>query len=376
MADFYQDIRSIDPRMATVPGNRDGLAWHLPYEAPMRLFGFPWFDQDHAYNRLPLKRPAQVTQFPDGVKAMVPAKNCGAYSLAGHTAGGQVRFRTDSARFAVDVEEFDVFQFDHFAPTGSMGLDIYLKDGNQWVGLGATRRDPTQAAFTTEIAGGIRREMRDVIIHLPTYSGLSKLFIGLEETAHMEPPTPFDAPEPVVWYGTSITQGGCVTRPGLAASNILSRLLNREVVNQGYSGSGKGEPEIAVMLADIPNPALYILDYTWNVGVAELQATLPTFLDTLRGKHPTVPILLVSPTPGRGALEIAPDRTHDEKGNYMEETCRKRRAEGDPRIFFFDALHDGCGEDFWEGYVDGCHLNDLGFYRLAHAICPVVKALL
>ena len=376
MADFYQDIRSIDPRMATVPVNRNGLAWHLPFEAPMRLFGFPWFEQDHAYNRLPLVRPAEVTQFPNGVKTMVPAKNCGAYSLSSNTAGGQVRFRTDSARFAVDVEECGNVLFDHCAATGTNGLDLYLMEKGRWVCVGVTRFDPAKAAFSTEIANGIRREMRDVIINLPTYSGLSKLFIGLEETAHVEPPTPFASEEPVVWYGTSITQGGCATRPGLAASNILSRLLDREVVNQGYSGSGRGEPEIAEMLAQIPNPAIYLLDYTWNVGVAELQATLPTFLDILREKHPTVPILLVAPTPGCGALEIAPDKTHEEKTDYMVETCRKRRADGDLRIFFFDALHEGCGEDFWEGYVDGCHLNDQGFYRLANAICPVVKALL
>ena len=376
MADLSHDISSIDPHMATAPVNRDGLKWHLPFEAPMRLFGFPWFEQDHVLNRLPLARPAEVTQFPNGVKTMVSEQNCGAYSLSSNTAGGQVRFRTDSARFAVDVEEYDMCPFDHFAATGSMGLDIYLKDGDRWVALGATRRDPTQASFSTEIAGGIRREMRDVIVNLPTYAGIRKLFIGLEETAHVEAPTPFTAEEPVVWYGTSITQGGCATRPGLAASNILSRLLNREVVNQGYSGSGKGEPEIAEMLAQIPSPAIYLLDYTWNVGVEELRATLPTFLNILREKHPTVPSLLVAPTPGRGALEIVPDKTHEEKTDYLRQTCQKRCADGDLRIFFFDAFHESCGEDFWEGYVDGCHLNDLGFYRLAHAIAPVVKALL
>ncbi|MBP5299919.1 MAG: hypothetical protein J6Y80_00810 [Victivallales bacterium] len=376
MADSHQDIRSIDPRMAAVPVNRDGLSWHLPFAAPLRLFGLPWFAQDHAYNRLPLSRPAEVTQFPNGVKTVVPAAKCGAYSLSSNTAGGQVRFRTDSARFAVDVEECDTVVFDHCAVTGSMGLDVYLMEKGRWVCLGATRRDPAQSSFSTEIAGGIRREMRDVIIHLPNYCGLRKLFIGLEETARIEPPTPFAAEEPVVWYGTSITQGGCATRPGMASSNILSRLLNREVLNQGYSGSGRGEPEIAAMLAQIPNPALYIIDNTWNVDVLEMKATLPTFLDTLRQKHPAVPILLVSPTPGRGALELAFEANYPEKTSYMRETCQRRREAGDLRIFFFDALHDGLGEDFWEGYVDGAHLNDLGFYRYAYAIFPVVKALL
>ena len=93
MTDLSHDIRSIDPRMVTAPVNRDGLRWHLPFEAPMRLFGFPWFEVDHVLNRLPLARPAEVTQFPNGVKTMVSAQNCGAYSLSSNTAGGQVRFR-------------------------------------------------------------------------------------------------------------------------------------------------------------------------------------------------------------------------------------------------------------------------------------------
>ncbi|MBP5300159.1 MAG: hypothetical protein J6Y80_02025 [Victivallales bacterium] len=378
MAELSHDLRSIDPRMAVVPVNRDGLAWHLPFETPMRLFGFPWFDQDHAYDRLPLARPAEVTQFPNGVKTMVSGKDCVAYLLSCKVAGGQVRFRTDSARFAVEAEEFDNHHYDNITATGSMGMDLYLKEDDRWVCLGVTRRNPAEAAFSAEIAKGIRREMHDVILHLPSCSGIRRLFIGLEETAHVEPPTPFAAPEPVVWYGTSIVQGVGATRPGLLASNLLSRLLNREVLNQGYAGGGKGEPEIAEMLAAIPNPALYLIDYAWNVGLRELQATLPGLLDTLHRKHPAVPLLLVSPTPGADALKAVLGKTFDLEGEtkYLRETCQARRVAGDRCIFFFDAFHEGLGEDFWEGLVDGVHLNDLGNYRLANAIFPIVKALL
>ena len=93
MADFFKDIKNLDPKMAECPADSDGIAWHVPFVAPMVLSGFAWFDKDHKYERLPLDRPAEVTQFPNGVKTMVPSSKCGAFALSPNTAGGMVRFR-------------------------------------------------------------------------------------------------------------------------------------------------------------------------------------------------------------------------------------------------------------------------------------------
>ena len=375
MSDLYKNLRSIDPRMAAMPAKAEGLVWHLPFAAPMRLVGLAWFDHDHAYNRLPLERPPQVTQFPGGVATAVAGENCGAYLLSAHTAGAQVRFRTDSTRFAIAAELDKAESCDHMPATGSAGIDLYVKLDGRWVCLGVTRRDPEKMKYTTDLVSGLAREMRDVIVHLPSYAGLVSLQVGLDEGAAVEAPTPFAAPQPIVWYGTSITQGGCATRPGLIATNVLSRLVDREVINQGYSGSGRGEPEIVEMLAAIQEPALYIIDYTWNVSAPELSATLPRLIDRLHEAHPGVPLLLLSPTPGKTYLANLPGDSR-EKAAICEAEAARRNAAGDPDVHYFDALRKGCGEDFWECYVDGCHLNDMGFYRLAHAIRPVVETLL
>ena len=375
MSDLYKNLRSIDPRMAVKSADVKGLAWHLPFEAPMRLVGLPWFDRDHAYNRLPLNRPPQVTQFPGGVRTAVNGENCGAYLLSAHTAGAQVRFRTDSTRFSIAAELAAAEKCDHMPATGSAGIDLYAMFEGRWICLGVTRLDLDKTTYTTDLVTGLSREMRDVIVHLPSYAGLVSLQIGLDDGATVEAATPFASPKPIVWYGTSITQGGCASRPGLIATNALSRLVNREVVNQGYSGSGKGEPEIIDMLSAIRDPALYILDYAWNVSAPELSATLPYAVDRLRATHPDAPILLMSPTPGKAYLAHLPGDSV-EKADIMAAEAARRNAEGDAGVHYFDALREGCGDDFWEGYVDGCHLNDLGFYRLAHAICPVVEKLL
>ena len=376
MADFSKDIKNLDPRMAECPADSDGIAWHLPFAAPMQLSGFAWFEKDHRYERLPVDRPAEVTQFPNGVKTIVPASKCGAYALSVDTAGGQVRFRTDSGTFQLKGTLLTTGGMDHMAFTGSAGFDIYLKFGGVWKCLGVTRTDHSKLEFTANIVSGVKREMRDVIINMPLYNGVTSFFIGLNDDAKVEPPTPFADTKPIVWYGTSIQQGGCACRPGMVSSNIISRMLNREVINLAFSGNGKGEPEMAQILAEIKNPSLYIVDNTWNVDPNGLKATLPTFVDILRKAHPTVPILLCAPTPGKEYFPEMHPESLNSRAATMQEEAQKRRKAGDLNIFFFDALHESMGEDFWEGYVDGAHLTDLGFYRVAQAIAPLLKVIL
>ena len=376
MTDFYKNLKNIDPRMAVRPADSEGIAWHLPFEAPMQLSGFAWFDKDHRYERLPVDRPAEVTQFPQGVKTMVPGEKCGAYSLSSHTAGGRIRFRTDSGVFQLKGALLNTGGMDHMPFTGSAGFDIYLNFGGVWKCLGVSRTDHSMLEFSAKVVSGVKREMRDVIIDMPLYNGVTSLSIGLNDDAKVEAPTPYVDDRPIVWYGTSIQQGGCASRPGMVSSNIVSRMLNRDVINLGFSGSGKGEPEIAAMLADIKNPSMYLIDYTWNVDEKGLEATLGNLLDTLRASHPVVPIILFTPTPGKEYMpEMAPQR-FESKSKVMRDEFDKRHQAGDQNVYFFDALHDSLGEDFWECYVDGAHLTDMGFYRIAQAVSPIIKAIL
>ena len=367
------DIAKIDPAMAYCPANSDGIAWHLPFEKPMKLLGFYWFDKYHKYHRLPDELPAEVTQFPQGVKTMVPKENCGAFRLSPQTAGGQVRFRTDSSSFQLHGVHSALGRMDHMPDTGMSGFDLYLKCDGVWKFFGVTRMSHKQVEFSGELVKNIKREMRDVIIDFPLYNGVESLAIGLDEDAVIEEPTPFADERPIVWYGTSIQQGGCASRPGMCSSNIVSRWLDRQVINLGFSGNGKGEPEIAEMLAEVKEPCLYIIDYTWNVDAQCLLATLPNLLDIIRKKHPETPILLMGPTPGRMCHpEFGSDLAQSKNEAMREEACRRISA-GDRHIAYFDALNNSLGEDFAEATVDGIHLTDLGFYRVSQALCKFLK---
>lgn len=369
-----EEIGKLDPAMATKPANTEGVKWYLPFENPMKLLGFNWFDQDKTYERLPIKgRPTQYTRFPNGEKSVIPIKQCGAILLSTHTAGGQIRFRTNSSKYLVSGEVGAPGGMDHMAFTGSAGFDLYLNCNGTWKCFGVTRTDHSVTTFSTTICDGVKREMRDVIINFPLYNSVKSLSIGLDEDAAVEAPTPFEDSRPVVFYGTSITQGGCATRPGMASSNILSRMLGMEVINLGFSGNGRGEPEIAAMLADVKNPGLYLIDYCWNVTPPELEATLPSLLDIIRAKHPTTPIILIAPTPGRFFIEEIRNESFLQKANIMQDEAALRTSKGDAFISFFDALNCSLGDDFWECMVDGAHLTDLGFLRFSEAILPFIK---
>lgn len=373
------DIAKIDPNMATKPAATEGIAWYLPFEKPMEVIGFCWLKENGKYERLPIAgRPDTVTQFPHGEKTTIPAAQCGAIILSDNTAGGQVRFRTDSTQFLIDADLNTPGGMDHMAFTGSAGFDVYLDCDGTWKCFGVTRADHSKTDFSTTVCSNLKKRMRDVIINFPLYNGVKKLSIGLDADAKLEAPTPFKDPRPIVFYGTSVTQGGCAMRPGMASSNIMSRMLARPVANLGFSGSGRGEPEIVAMLASIPDPAMYILDYALNVDDVELATTLPPFIDALRAKHPDTPILLVSPTPTTAKLELAENASnrHTNQRDTMRAETAKRNQQGDAKVFFFNAYDEALGDDYWETMVDGCHMTDFGFYRFSQAICPIINDIL
>jgi lysophospholipase L1-like esterase len=179
----------------------------------------------------------------------------------------------------------------------------------------------------------------------------------------------------VIVYGTSITQGGCASRPGMAYTNILSRRLQREVINLGFSGNGRGEPELAHLLAEIPRPGLFLLDYEANTPSTEdFRRTLPAFIGILRAAHPTVPILLVSQIrfapeaafPARGATRL-------ERRAFQQELVADLQRAGDNHITFLDGETLLPAATWDECTVDGVHPTDLGFLAMANALAPAAQ---
>lgn len=336
------------------------LVWHQPSEAPFQLCGFPWFATDGIYRRMP-KSPADP--LPEAVDG-----------LANNTAGGQIRFRTDAKTLAIRVKLQGPSGMYHMPASGQSGFDCYLGTPPRY--YRTTAFNPSDVEYFTQFYSLPAAEMRAVTLNFPLYQGVDSVEVAVNEGAQLLPPPPFSDPRPIVCYGTSITHGGCACRPGMAYTNLLSRWLDREVINLGFSGSGRGEPSVAQCLADIANPALYVLDYEANAGLETLKETLVPFIGTLRVAHPTVPILLL--TKIRFSYElIHPDylQAREDCLAFQQETVAALRAQGDQHLHF----HDGStllGDDFEECTVDGVHPTDLGFWRMAKGLEPVFRGLL
>ena len=183
--------------------------------------------------------------------------------------------------------------------------------------------------------------------------------------------------EPVVIYGTSITQGGCASRPGMAYTNILSRYFNTEVINLGFSGNGKGEPEVIKTISEISSPKALILDYEANsMDIVKLKETLPVAVEILRARHPSTPIIVISRISFASDLVQAHPKEQRKQSNAFQlELVREKRKAGDENIHFING-EDLLGSDFDECTVDGVHPTDWGFMRMAKALEPQLAGIL
>jgi uncharacterized damage-inducible protein DinB len=352
-----------DQQMSTSPSG-DDLAWHAPGDAPLELGGFPWFEQDRIYRRLPAAPPEPLPEAVDG--------------LAGHTAGGVIRLRSNSRHVAVRVELAGPAGMNHMPATGQCGFDVYVGPPGRERFAGIAKYDHSQLLYSAQLFAQPEPQWRDLTLHFPLYQGVRRVEVGLDVGARVEASTPRAIRSPIVFYGTSITQGGCAARPGMAYPAILSRRLQAASVNLGFSGSGKGEPEVARSIGLIDDCSLFVLDYDANCpDAAHLTRTLPVFMDILRQRHPSTPILVVSRPPTAGeAWSPAAISRRQERSAAQRQVVELRADGGDTGLHFLDGGGLLGGDDFDECTVDGTHPTDLGFQRMADGLEPVIRQLL
>jgi hypothetical protein len=328
--------------------------------ATLPLAGKGWSDADtkHRYDRLPAK--AEET-----VRGPV-------WSLAKDSAGMHYTFVTDATfvRARWKVRKPDRLALSHMPATGVSGVDLYVRDAGEWRFLAVGR--PEAATNEKTLVRGLEKRSREYRLYLPLYNGIETVEIGLPEGASFAPVRA--ERKPIVFYGTSILQGGCASRPGMAYPSILGRMLEWPTVNLGFSGNGKTEPELAQLLAEL-DPAAYVLDSLPNLDVAQVKERVEPFLATLRAKHPTTPIVLVENVnyTDTGFLAARRDKVV-EANSFLRGLFERRQKAGDKHLHYVSAwqLLGGDGEDT----VDGTHPTDLGFLRMAQGMAPILRAAL
>lgn len=333
-------------------------ALHIAFpDERLTVSGLYWFGEDKPVLR---RLPARLK---DTFRPPV-------WGLAQNPAGGRIRFRTDSLSLVVVARNPDASTMHHMTSVGQNGLDLYV-DGHYIASAWPNK----EARIRADWRLGGEKKMRDVTIYLPLYKGITISEIILAADSKIEAPSPFALPKPVVYYGSSITQGGCAENTGLSYQSIVSRRLNLDHVNLGFSGNGMGEPAVAQALAEI-DAAAYVLDYWANPGVEVYHDTLPVFVDILRAKHPKTPILLTGPFYfSNERVDGALAAKQDEKRKIARDFVDARRKAGDGNISFVDGSEMLSSEQV-EGLVDGVHGNSLGFYFCANGLEPHLRKVL
>jgi hypothetical protein len=353
-------IESLDKNF--IPAKVEGeVAWYNALD--IGLEGKPFADTQDPYDRLPGRAKGVVTE--------------NVWGLSKNSAGIAVRFVTDSplisARWKVTSE---VLAMSHMPATGMSGVDLYGHDTGKWYFLGCGR--PTQLQNEQLLIADLIPGAREYILYLPLYNGTASVSIGIKPGFKLAPATPIHntgpGKKPLLFYGTSIVQGGCASRTGMAYPAILARDLGYSHINLGFSGNGPMHLEMADFISEIDTTA-YIIDSLPNMSPAlVLERTVP-FIEKIRAKRPTTPILVVENIVYQGTyLRIPFGRGHIAKNVELRKQFGLLVNKGVPNLHYLSGT-DLLGNDTL-GTVDGTHPTDLGFHRMAQSIGSAIKEML
>lgn len=318
--------------------------------------GLPWFKHNGGHFwRLPYG-------LKDRVSKALWEKSC-------NTSGGRIRFSSNTTLLGLLTEYLMDAASPHFN-IGRLGIDLYV-DGIFWNNVMPQHSGINEGVFF-EFAS---RKHRQFTIYLPLHHAMDVQKILLDDHAEIASPVPFALEQPVVFYGTSVTQGGSASRAGLSYQAQMSRKLNIDFVNLGFSALGRGDLPVAQAMAEM-DAACYVLDFAQNnTDASELQKVYEPFLATIRGVKTKTPVILT--TPITNMAELWNDEVkngNDAKRQIIKDVYLKYRNQGDDHIYLLEWEKElPCLDG--EGSSDGAHPNDIGFMRMSEVIAKYLKSI-
>lgn len=293
-----------------------------------------------------------------------------------NSAGMAIRFSSNSARIGVRYNLTWNFHMAHMADTGIKGTDLYiLNDDGKWEYVNTNRPYKKDSIQTKIYADDLpTKQMREYMIYLPLYDGVNWMEIGVDSSSIIQKPllnTPRKEKK-VVFYGTSILQGGCATRTGMVATNMIQRDLDVECVNLGFSGEGKMDMYMAEAMATIPDVVAYVLDPIPNCTKDMCRDLTYEFVKKLRDERPGVPIIMVEgPMYSYTKYDKFTKNYLAQKNDEWRKNYEKLKTDNPEGLYYVTA--EGLSGFDNEGTVDGIHFTDLGFRAYADKLITVLK---
>lgn len=333
---------------------RDGLRFYDVRNAPFKIYGLMDYEGGKPFRRMPWDVAYKVSK--------------DVYSRHTQTSGGRVRFATDSARIAIDVRFPALEDRPMLTLQANSGFDLYLiEDGKEIFYHGFEPAIDAVDGYHT-IMKFPERKMRQFTLYFPLYQDVSDLHIGLDEDAVIEEGPDYRTRKPLLFYGSSITQGASACRPGVCFAARIARKLDADFINLGIASGCKAEPEMLEYLKTVKS-SVYILDYDHNSPNPEyLAETHYNAYKTYRDANPDTPIVLVT----RGDIKPNAPAIAARRKVIMD-TYERARKDGDTKVWFVDGAEFFATDDPRDCTIDKIHPNDVGHYRMAQFIGKAVE---
>ena len=331
------------------------IIYYDPRKEPFEIFGLYNPLSEGPFIRLPMDVAEKC--------------NPGVVSNGKYTAGGRIRFKTNSTVMAVKFNSGRKAQMFHATPLMENGFDYYFKT-NIGYRYGGTFKFDFANKSAYELTVQLPAGEKEITLNMPLYGPVQSLEIGLEEGATLSKHSPYFLTKPVVYYGSSITQGGCASRPGKSYQALIERKYDINYTNLGFSGSAKGEPAIREYMAGLEMSA-FVCDYDHNApSVEHLKETHYPLYEAIRAKHPNIPYIMVT----RPGFFYNPNEI--ERRAIIMESYLKALRSGDKNVWFVDGAAFFKGMELGDWSVDNCHPTDVGFAAMAESIGEVIGKLL
>ncbi|MBQ8081275.1 MAG: hypothetical protein IJ240_05180 [Clostridia bacterium] len=338
--------------------NGEAVIWRDVRQEPFSLHGFYRSQSGPCFNRL----PDEVGQ-------------AGCPRLAAmylESAGGRVRFSTDSPFIAIRAKYRSIGRYWLLTLAASAGFDLYEDGffGSRFVRdfrIPENVTDGYEQLIRLPVAGG----MRSYTINFPIHSAVDTLEIGLAPLAQLSAGAPYRAYPPICFYGSSIVQGTAASRPGQTYEAHISRMLNMDYINLGFGGSAKGEQALVRYMASLPM-SVFVCDYDHNAPDPEyLGKTHWPLYQIFRVMRPDVPYIMIT-RPNFYTAENSLGEVMACRDVIMQSYLRAREA-GDRNVYFIDGAGFFADENVYDCTVDDIHPNDIGLLRMAKTVGTVIR---
>ncbi|MCL2522645.1 MAG: GDSL-type esterase/lipase family protein [Erysipelotrichales bacterium] len=284
--------------------------------------------------------------------------------LGAHTAGVSIVFKTDTPILVLRSKLNKGAVLWNMSPILEIGFDLYLKINNKWEFYQTSKHKHLDKSHEAIMFEKLDRSEKEVLINFPCYSAVLELEIGLEEKSFIKTSASFSDAKRWLFYGTSITQGACASRPGMSYVNILSRYFNKEIVNLGFSGNALAESVMAEMILEVSGLDIVFIDIDANaVEFNTLKPNLELFLKTIRKYSKDLKIILIS-----RVLDVYQKTNKKTNAIYLDTLYFQReivKKLNDQSLFFINGYDIFPLKEYSDYTVDGIHFSDLGYYKFA-----------